>query len=53
MTHISTIEKIEPDSYRFVNLVLFFLAAVSNSIPCQTFAGIGPSISSIYSISSL
>ncbi len=51
--HTTITHTIQPDSYRFINLGLFFLAAISNSIPCQTFAGIGPTISSLYSISSL
>jgi hypothetical protein len=42
-----------PDRYRLVNLLLFLLAAVSNSIPCQALAGVGPAISHIYKLSSL
>lgn len=41
-------KKVEPDSYRFINLGLFLLVAISNSIPLQAFTGVSFIISDIY-----
>lgn len=46
-------DQITADPYRFVNLTLFLLVAVSNSIPCQAFSGVAPAISEIYNVSGL
>ena len=41
---------IQPDSYRYINWLLFFLAASINSVPTQAFSGIAPIISRVYDI---
>ena len=42
---------IQPDTYRYINWLLFFLAASINSIPTQAFSGVAPIISEVYDIS--
>jgi fucose permease len=46
-------EVIKPDSYRYVNWILFVLAAFANSIPTQAFSGVSPTISKVYEITQL
>jgi hypothetical protein len=41
---------IKPDPYRYVNWVLYFLAASINSIPTQAFAGVSPIIKDLYEV---
>ena len=36
---------IKPDPYRYINWLLFFLAASINSVPTQAFSGVSPIIS--------
>lgn len=40
--------ELKHDNYRFVNWVLFTLAASINSIPTQAFSGVTPIASSVY-----
>ena len=42
---------IQPDSYRYINWTLFFLAALANSVPTQAFSGISPIIKDVYDVS--
>lgn len=39
---------LEKDPYRYVNWLLFTLAAIINSIPTQAFSGVSPIITRIY-----
>lgn len=44
-------DEIKPDQYRYVNWILFILAAFCNSIPTQAFAGVAPTVAKVYDIS--
>lgn len=39
------------DKYRYVNWIVFILAALANSVPTQAFSGVSPTITKVYEIS--
>ena len=42
--------EIQYDSYRYINWLLFFLAALVNAIPTQLFAGVSPIAKRVFDI---
>ena len=41
---------IQQDSYRYVNWLIYFLAALVNSVPTQLFSGVSPIAKRVYEI---
>jgi len=42
--------EIQYDSYRYINWLLFFLAALVNSVPTQLFVGVSPIAKRVFDI---